>query len=428
MSGAKPSLLLRALHAAANGLHCLGVGRSKLDADEMIAQAKKKTGLSDAGPEPWSEALRQLVNAYNGDNWLSPMGRSAVRGALTGIVVNRLNIMATVHADPGLRDEHITRPIFVLGFPRTGTTWLFQLLSQDPSARPLQTWEAMKPYPSPRPETYESDPRIAMAERGLRGLDWLFPQLRVMHPIKARGPEECLPLLWNSFMTPFFRGRVEPYRHWLRNRPEGEFHTAYAFHRLQLQILQRHVKRQRWLLKCPAHLYCLDSLLHVYPDAVVVQTHRDPQSVIPSWCSMSAAVDPLYYQNRPKTEVGERSLGICRDVLARQRRVRATLPAGRIIDVGYNDLLADPRAVVERIYRTGGLEYTPEFDASVRQHIDRDRQTERPKHRYAPEDFGLTRERIDHELADYLHDFGPLCGRNSTGPTSTAVGISQTTA
>lgn len=280
-------------------------------------------------------------------------------------------------------------------------------------------WEALKPYPSPRPETYESDARIAISERALRGLDWLVPNLRVIHPIKARGPEECLPLLWNSLMTPFFRGRVEPYRDWLRKRPDREFQAAYEFHRLQLQILQRYVKRQRWILKCPAHLYCLDALLHVYPDAIVVQTHRDPQSVLPSCCSLSSAVDPIYYENRPKSEIVERTLGLCCDVMSRQKTARAKLPARRIIDVSYNELVADPRAVVERIYRESGLEYTPTFDATLRQFIQQDRRTDRPKHTYSLEDFGLTRARIEREFAEYYHDFGELCGRISNVPAST---------
>jgi len=129
MSVAETSLLLRTLHATANGLHWLGVNRHRLVADDLVAEAKKKTKLSDVGPEPWSEAFQQLVSAYDQDPLLSPLGRAAVRAALTGVIVHRLHIIAEVKADPGLRDQPIKRPVFVLGFPRTGTTWLYQLLT-----------------------------------------------------------------------------------------------------------------------------------------------------------------------------------------------------------------------------------------------------------------------------------------------------------
>ncbi len=43
----------------------------------------------------------------------------------------------------------------------------------------------------------------------------------------------------------------------------------------------------QWLLKSPAHLWQLDTLLAEYPDALIVQTHRDPLNVISSIAALT---------------------------------------------------------------------------------------------------------------------------------------------
>ena len=63
--------------------------------------------------------------------------------------------------------QPIERPIFIVGQPRTGTTILFDLLAQDPALRPPLTWEVDNPYPLPRPETYDTDPRIAETQASI---------------------------------------------------------------------------------------------------------------------------------------------------------------------------------------------------------------------------------------------------------------------
>ncbi len=412
MHESKPTLFLRSLHVFAEGLRWMGLGRADLDPDLLMVNASKKAGLVDFGPEPFAEPFRRLALSYDSDPQLGPIGRAAVRSSLLGLLTNRLEITEAVRQEPGLRHDPVTRPVFVLGMARSGTTWMYNLLAQDPGARPLQTWEAVRPLPSPRPETYDTDPRIDVVDRGLKGLDKLVPAMRAIHPIKARGPEECLPLLWTALMTPFYRGRVEPYREWLAEQSKADFDRSYEFYKLQLQILQRYVRRDHWMLKSPAHLYSVDSLFHAFSDAVVVQTHRDPVAVLPSWCSMTATMDQIFYPHVDPKEVGARTMRILKGCLDRNRRARQALPPGRIIDVGYSDLIADPRGTVEQIYRESGIPYTAVIDQSVRDLIARDQKSERPKHHYAPEDFGMTRSQIESELSDYLHDFAHLCGRS----------------
>jgi hypothetical protein len=414
MADSKQSLLLRSLHTLAGGLRWVGIGQADLDPDRLTTEATKKARLSDFGREPWSEAFRQLALSYDSDSLLGPIGRVAIRSALIGLLTNRLEVTEELRKEPGLWTTPITRPVFVLGLARSGTTWMYNLLAQDPGARPLQTWEAIRPVPSPRPETYETDPRIQSVDRSLKGLDKLVPAMRAIHPIKARGPEECLPLLWSALMTPFYRGRVETYREWLAERPQEEFDRSYEFYRLQLQVLQRHVRRDHWILKSPAHLYCVDSLIRAFPDAIVVQMHRDPAAVLPSWCSMTATMDQIFYPKVDPHEVGERTMRILKGCLNRNRHARRLLPPGRIIDVGYHNLIADPRGTVEQIYRLSGLSYTDEIDRSVRDLIRRDQNSDRPKHQYSTEEFGMSRAQIHGALSDYLHDFGDLCGLDAT--------------
>lgn len=414
------TFVLRSFHSVAGALTRLGVKQADLSPDSLIAEAKRQTRLTDFGDDTWREPFQRLVMAYDADPMLGPVGRYAMRFNLIRMVSNRLQIQDAVQRDPEIRQQPIQRPVFVLGFLRTGTTWLHQLLSADPAARPLQAWEGAFPVPSPRPETYETDPRIAKIDKGLKQLDGLLPGLRAIHPIEARGPEECLPLLWATFMTPYCRGRAEPYREWLKTRPACEFHASYEYYKLQLQILQRYVHREHWTLKSPAHLAYVDSLLHVFPDAIVIHTHRDPQAVVPSWCSLTATLDQLFYAKVDPAEVGRRTLNILRDTLDRYREVRRALPSGRVIDVSYDALVADPRAVVEQIYQRSGMNYSATVDRAVRDRIERDRHGDRPKHRYTAEEFGLTAQKIHHELADYWDEFGEYCGHGVKSPLSRA--------
>jgi hypothetical protein len=401
--------VVRAFNGAVRGLQRLGCRIPSFDPDRVEQSARRSTGLSDFGPARYRAPLELLCQSYVEDRDLTPMGQLLCHGMLTHCLRNRLLVQRDVQADPGLRDEPIRRPLFVLGLPRTGTTLLFNLLAQDPACRPLMFWESMQPAPSPRPETYETDRRIAAGRYRMKKLNDALPELRHIHEFQSEGPEECLGLLMNAFLTPFFRGKITRYRQWLDDIPDSEVDAAYAEYQLQLQLLQRHVKGSHWILKCPSHLYGLGSLLRTFPDAAVVHTHRDLTKSVASLCSLSDTFEELVYHPVDPLEIGQRTLHSTGQLLGRGLRGRdAADPDGRrVLDIAFQDTVRQPLETVERIYAHFGYPFTPEFRQKVEQFLaeDAQRRQQVPRHAYTLEPYGLSAAGLRHQFRDYLERF-----------------------
>ena len=179
---------------------------------------------------------------------------------------------------PSINDETIRQPIFITGLPRSGTTFLHRLMLTDPGNRAPTVWETI--YPSPIAGSREQ--RIAKVARQLRAFDWLAPAFRALHPLEATSPQECSEITAHVFRSLRFdtTHHIPSYRNWLdaevlRHLP------AYRFHKRFLQYLQHQDGVAcRWVVKCPEHLFALQSIRAVYPDARVVFVHRDPVKVL----------------------------------------------------------------------------------------------------------------------------------------------------
>lgn len=204
-------------------------------------------------------------------------------------VNNRLQLVDDRKQNPGIAAERIVAPIFIVGLPRTESTALHHLRAQDPDTRAPQAWEVMYPSPPPTRATDETDPRIARAVKQLRWLDWLAPDFKAIHPVGAQLPLECIAIMSASFLAARFQTtyNLPTYEAWLATQ---DMRPAYAFHRRFLQHLQWHAPGARWVLKAPSHVFSFDALLDTYPDARIVQTHRDPVTAVASVASLSSVI------------------------------------------------------------------------------------------------------------------------------------------
>ena len=98
----------------------------------------------------------------------TPLARVIMRQTFLQAVKNRLNFQDFLKRHPAVRDTKIERPIFVLGFPRTGTTALQNLMCLDPGRRGLRFWELTTPVPWHDNPALDEKWRIRNAERTLR--------------------------------------------------------------------------------------------------------------------------------------------------------------------------------------------------------------------------------------------------------------------
>ena len=400
-------VVLRAYNRVIRGAIHLGLGPRALSVGHILERAKGRTGLSDFGEGDVVEPLEVLVDALESEADLSPLGRQIMRMALIETLSTRLRIVDHIARNPTSRDEVIERPVFVLGLPRTGTTLLFNLLALDPTARPLVGWEAAEPLARRRTRPGRPDARIESYRRRLRTLNYMAPELRKVHEMTCEGPEECNMLLMRTLLTSYYGliARIPSYECWLAGRSQSTQEIAYRFHRDQLRLLQNQRHGARWLLKSPAHLATIDAIAGVYPDACIVQTHRDPAKVHPSTCSLIMLVRSLLSDRIDPVQIGHEVLEEMQRRLSRLLEVREMLPPARIIDVQYADLVVDPLATVRRIYDHFDLTLPTEMARRTQHWLEQNPRHKHGIHRYAVEAFGTDREEIDRVSAAYRERF-----------------------
>lgn len=347
----------------------------RFDPDRLVAQACDTAGSDDfgggeAGGQSWRDGLQVLTGDLVSQARLSPLGVEIAHADLIRALVNRLQIVAWRNAHPAIAREPVTRPIVIVGQPRTGTTILYDLLAQDPDLRPPLTWEVDNPCPVPRPETYRDDPRIAATQAAIEMSEQIVPGLLALHPMGALVGQECVRIFASEFTSMIFsvQYRLPRYYRWLLY--EANHRPAYRFHRQFLQHLQSGVPGQ-WLLKSPAHLWQLDTLAAEYPDALIVQTHRDPLRVLSSIAALTHHLRRLASEESSITECAAQSyeeilVGLEREIALRDSGV---LPPGRVTDVLYGDFMTDPLATVASIYRRLGRELAPRTERRMREYL-----------------------------------------------------------
>jgi len=394
---------IRFINRCGRGLQRLGWRRNAFDPDQLEATAREQAGCADFGSPRYREPFAKLCESYATDSDLTFLGQQFCRRTLLHLLVNRLKIQRDLKATPAILEQPVVRPVFIIGLPRTGTTLLYNLLACDPSARPLLFWESMSPSPPPLPHERSTDPRIARAKSTVAGLNRVLPDLAGIHKFVADGPEECLGLLMNVFLTPFFRGRAQQYRAWLDTVGADDIDAAYLEYRAQLQLLQWQVSGGHWLLKCPSHLFGLSGLLHAFPDACVIQCHRNLEHSVPSLCSLTATIDQLCYADIDPHQVGQRVLHYTEQLIERGLTARDQNPQAAICDLHYARLIAAPIEEVRHIYKRFGLTVSPAFEQAMQQHLS----SGRPEklHEYTLEQFGISSTDLRERFGNYSARF-----------------------
>jgi hypothetical protein len=373
-----------------------------LDESALVAAARKRTGLADLGDEGFRTGLRVLLRSLETEAQLTPLGRVAARSRLVGLLETRLRLTEHARRHPEVGREVIDRPVFVLGLPRTGTTVLYGMLAADPAMRSPASWEVGRPFPPP---TSQDPSRIAAMDKDFDRFRRIAPGIDAIHPLGARLPQECLAmhalqLTSYEFVTAF---PVPSYWDWLR---EADMQPAYAVEKAFLQYLQSARRGEHWILKTPSHLMWLDALLTVFPDALLVQTHRNPTQVLASVSSLMCAMRGAVSDAVDPVAVGREQLDAWTWAMHRTMTVRAALPPGRVVDVHYDDTVGDPLGTTKRIYEHLDLELTPAAEQGVRDYLAANPRDKHGGHSYALEEFGLDRDEVDAAFAGYRVRFG----------------------
>jgi hypothetical protein len=393
-------------------------GPAVLSVEPLLEEAERETGLSDWGDDQsWRGCLAVLVDSINAMqapvDVIEPGRLDLVR-----LLATRLRLVEDERRHPEVAAQEIDRPVIVIGLPRTGTTILFDLLALDPAARAPQTWEVRWPWPAPERESYTTDPRIAELQAAFDAMTTAAPEVKPLHPWRATLPEECNTIMIYHFASVTFWARlhVPKYVDWLlAERAPGVYRT----HKRILQQLQWKGPRGRWTLKSPAHQLDLEGLLATYPDACLIQTHREPARSFASLASMVATLRRAGSRALPgaaavvtdPVEVGRSAAKLWGGALERSTISRRDPRIdAAVLDIAYRDLVVDPAGTVRRIYERFDLPWSDDYGEVVEQRMHESAGEHQGQHRYTLEEFGLDEDELRDRFPAYRERFGDLLG------------------
>jgi len=399
---------VKVINSVGRAANAMGMQPIALDEDSLINRAIKKAGSSDFGGDGFREGLRRFLASAESEAELTLLGRLMVQGYVTDNLVNRLKLTEWRKQHDAVAKEKIVAPLFIVGLPRTGTTILHGLLEQDPTNRSPLSWEVQFPVPPATPETWETDPRIAEHQKILDQLFKLVPGFAAMHPMGATMPQECVAVFTMCFMSEQLQVQfnVPSYQAWL---DEQDMRPTYEFHRHFLQHAQSGgVQGGRWVLKSPAHLHLIETLLDVFPDARIVHTHRDPIKVCASVASLTATLRGASTDTIDLHEIGRQQLDwwakLIGSSLEQRRRLRHK--SEQFFDVKMSETVSDPLDVVRRMYAHFDYPLTDEVEARMLAFMKENTRDKHGSHTYTPEDFGIDPEHDRAPFQEYIDYFG----------------------
>lgn len=372
------------------------------DRATLAARAIEATGLSDFG-DPWIfENLDALIPILNSEAELTEVGVGGAEAMIVTALTNRLRHVDLIKRHPEILDEKVDIAAVVVGLPRTGSTMLHRMLSSAPGMTGVKWWEAQNYAPFPGEERGKPDGRREAAKHYLAYMLEHAPELMSIHPMSIDQSDEELIILGLLFSSTMIEGmyHVPSYARWLI---ENSRTRCYADLKEILQSLQWQDPARRgtkWVLKTPGHLMALDGVLDTFPEAKIVMTHRDPVQTVPSYCSMMTT---LYHMGSTvdRERIGafwEKRLAELLDLFM---SVRAKVGPDNFIDVRYTDTTTKPVEEGKRVLAEAGIAVTPEIEAGMAEWVEANKREDRAPHRYALEDFGLTRELVEQDFAEY---------------------------
>jgi hypothetical protein len=370
--------------------------------------ARAATGLSDFG-DPWFEApFERLIGFVNQESRLVSTDVMPVQ-LLIGALGDRLRRVDYVRRHPEVLDERIEVAGMIIGLPRGGSTLLQRLLTSSPQLTSTYWWELLNPLPLPEERPGDPTPRQEYAKAAAAQMHKLWPEMVSMHPLEPLGYDEEVQLIERSFlciMYPFYFC-VPSYVAWEMRQDHGK---AYEELKQWLQILQHQDQSRRtrpWLLKSPHHLLGggLENALAAFPQAKILMTHRAIEDVIASFCSLQAAMIRPISDGFDQRNLGRQAIDWFSVALHELIEVRRRIPRDRFIDVQYGAMMTEPLAQYRRVMAGMGLKIGAEDDRPAAQWMAEHPRDGHPRHRYTPDDYGVTRAEIAGAFEFYREEF-----------------------
>ncbi len=376
-----------------------------LDPERLVTKALHASGQRDLGsPDAFlREGLVRLVTSLETEARLDNIGRAIAQENIVDALATRLKLEAHLRQHPYVVERPIVAPLFIVGLPRTGTTFLYHLLDQDGVLRAPRTWELGCP---PALDRRSTDAQIARTQRRIDRIYGMSPGLQALHNSSAITPEEDFSIfrldLRSTYFSVFFH--IPAYLEWVLDGIEA---SSFALHRRYLQTLTVERDGRRWLLKSPEHLFRLRALLETYPDAKIVHCHRDPLAVCASEASLITRLQGIGSAAVDVSAKGGELAAIFARMLESARRFRETsAPAGAFHDLHFDHLEADPMGALARVYRHLDVEMSDVTRARLEKFVAENPRHRHGSHRYSAVSRASLAPEIKSAFRTYTDTFG----------------------
>ena len=340
------------------------------------------------------EALDVLINSINTEGNLTFFGELAAQYQIREHLKNRSLIQKT-HKTLDL--QTVSKPIIVIGLPRSGTTFLFNLLSKDESSRSPLFWEMMKPLPLVKKKSISELSRIFQSDAILFFKERFIPKLDDLHNIRSKSPEECLLIKVFALQSIlyFYMANTPTYLDYLS---QSDSRLSYKWHHKFLRVLEEKHKPERWLLKDPSHLGNLEEILSFYPDACFIHICRDPAETLPSICSLTSQVRKGFSNSVDLKDLGNRTLEFWSRSNAKNEAQKQKIPAESYMQIEYTDLVNDPINLIKDIYSKFSLALNDKTVRAMETYVEEGSKEAKAKHNYSLEDYGLDLQEVHNKL------------------------------
>ncbi|MBT4494453.1 MAG: sulfotransferase [Gammaproteobacteria bacterium] len=375
--------------------------------DGLIEAARQNAGLTDFGDEWFRPHIQVLLDSWVNEADLSPEGHDTQLGRVVEILANRLRLEQYLKDYPEILELEIRGPIIIIGLPRTGTTKLHRMLSASGDFQFLPFWQTWQPIPMEGVESEDGrDPRIRSAEIYAEMLEENSAELARIHEVAAHEPEEDVMLMQHSFLHKqgFVDANIPGFIQWV---DQQDLTPVYEELKIWLQFLQwqNGGEARPWLLKAVYHNEFLDTLLEVFPDAVLFHCHREPEAVIGSWSNLSYQFRTVYSDKVEKSLIGPAWVDYWSDNMNRYMAIRERLPEGRIKDVYFKEICDDIEQVIAGMYESADVTLSEKSLENMRSWEADHPRDKHGKHEYSIYDYGLESEMIDSAFASYRERF-----------------------
>ena len=377
----------------------------KINANEIIDQAKSETGLSDLGEPLFSEGLNRLIDSINNEANLNEIGIQAQPIRIQGLLSNRLRFEEDLKKFPEILDQQIIAPIVIVGLPRTGSTMTHRLLASDPNHTAMLWWEGRYPALLPGEKRGDIETRMELGKAEVDAVVAASPEALDIHPWDYKGADEEILLLEHNFLStvPESFMALPSYSKWI----EEQDHTlAYEDLKKFIQYLQWQNpgrEKKRWVLKSPHHLGFIDKMISVFPDAKIIQTHRDPVKTVPSFCSMCANLFEPLTTNFDKVFIGKhwsnkltRALNHCMNISEQH--------PNNFLDLEFLNMIKDPIDEMKKIYEFIGEPFGEKTEVAMEAWREENKH-EMGAHKYSLEEYDLTESQINDNFAKYQQKY-----------------------